>query len=180
MDSNTGVPPPITPLQPTGKSVTVTPPTITDKDPTADGQDRTGQQGLLPTAVQPRFLSQIISGSNVQSSYIRVLDGRNFLVRFTLTNDSGKQVLAVPDSSVYIGITNISQVGILPTPIWPRLGFSMFQFPVSFNSSDWGFTDGINQVTSITGYNGTGNDQDVLVVTQWRVIVQPQSNDSQR
>lgn len=149
------------------------PVTVASVDANAAETARVNQQAILPTAVQTRFLSQLITGSNAQSNYIRTPAGRNFLTRFTVTNDQGQQVLAIPDTSVYIGIVDISNA--TADNEWPRVGFDMHTFPISFNSSDWGFTNGINQVATVTGYNNTGSDQDVLIVTQWRVIVQPAS-----
>lgn len=139
---------------------------------------RTNQQRMLPTAVQTRTLSQIISGSNTASIYVPTNAGAVHLVNFTLNNDLNHQVLAVPDMSLYIGITDISQVA--DADEWPRIGFEMHSFPVSFMASDWGQTNGIDQVAKVTWYNNSGDYQDVLVVAQWRVIVQPETLGSSR
>ena len=148
-----------------------------DSAPPAPPSTRVNQQAVLPTAVQTKTFSNLIQ-TNPSPTWLyvptaaAVSHARNFT--FTpQTSGQEQQVLAVPDMSLYIGITDISQVD--SSAQWPRTGFDVQSFPVFFINSDWGMTDGVDQVARIAWYNNSGSYQDVLIVCQFRYIVQPQA-----
>lgn len=154
--------------------------TVPDQPASAPGRvsNRTNQQGMLATSVQTRILNEIITGSNTTATHFSLPDATTVTFNSTLTNNQNQQVLGVPDISVYIGITDISQVS--DATQWPNSTVGASNFPIYFNPSDWGMSDGINQVARTTCRNNTGSPQDVLHVVHWRVIAQPQIIGSER
>lgn len=178
MDSNAPINPPVSALQPVGSGLMVNLPTLTDKDPIGDGQARTAQQNILPTAVQSRFLSQIITTSPITWNYINIPNSSSGKFVFAVNNNQNQQILALPDVTAYVGITDISQISNASE--WPTAAIGGGNCPIYINSSDWGLSNGINSITKVVVRNNTGNPLDAVVVVQWRIITQPQSSDAQR
>lgn len=147
--------------------------------PGVDNPTRTNQQRMLPTGVQSRlvsadFISNLITNSNTNSVSGILRDGSTTRVTAILTNNNGLEVLGVPDMSVYIGISNIDQIS--SNNEWPTTSVNMNNFPVSFNPSDYGLSDGNNQVATINIANFSGTDYPILIVVRWRIITQGDSD----
>lgn len=140
-------------------------------------QDRINQQRILPNAISTRLLNSIFSYTDVGSASAVIPDGTSVTFNGVVEDKLSRPIIAFPDIAVYIGITDISQAN--DDNQWPTATVGGGSLPVYVNPSNWGKTNGTNEVSSVTVRNSTGTNQTILVVFQWRVLTQPGSASSQ-
>lgn len=153
----------------------VTIPSVENK-PTFDQVDRsrTNQQSLLPTSLQNRLLANFISSSNQTYSAAVIQPSTSGTFTFTVRNTKGLRIVAVPDVSVYVGVTSLSEIKFENQ--WPTPALGGGNFPVYITPNDWGYTDNLNSVTRITCRNNSASPVPALAVVQWRILTQPANN----
>lgn len=149
-----------------------TPDAVASVDPfPLSAPERTNQQKMLPTSVQTRLLGQLFSnnpsssalGSGIYNSInLPTASSASFL--FTVADNAGREVIAVPYVAFYIfdTVTNAYLH-------WPNTSFGMGNMPTSvFN--DWGNDNQFNTVTRAVIRNNTGSTQLVQAVCRFRII----------
>lgn len=144
---------------------------VEDKDPLSNVPPRVTQQQIQPTAIANKFLSNLMTFSDLVAIPFVALNGQSTIATATLTNNNKQPIFAIPEISVYIGISNISQISNLTE--WPTAAVGGGNFPIYFNPFDYGHSDGANQVARVTCRNNSGADQPCLFVVQWRVLTFP-------
>lgn len=152
--------------------VIVKPNYVTNTD-TFQNVTRISQQKILPTSITNRFYSQLVSFSDVTYTPFTVPNGSSAVLTSTIVDNASRVILAIPQTSIYIGINNHSQ--ILPNGAnqWPTSLVGGGNFPVYFNPFDWGQSNDVNQVSQVICRNNTGSDQQVLGVVQWKILTVP-------
>lgn len=155
--------------------IDTTPDAITNVDafpPNATvAPERTNQQKMLPTSVQTRLLGKLFSnnpssnalGSGIYNSInLPTASSASFL--FTVADNAGREVIAVPYVAFYIFDTTSNSY-----LHWPNPSFGMGNMPTSvFN--DWGNDNQFNTVTRAVIRNNTGSTQLVQAVCRFRII----------
>lgn len=139
---------------------------------------REGKRDISPTALSNRLFTNLVSFSDVIVVPFVVANATSSAVTSTIADNYKRIILAVPQVSIYIGITNTSQILADGSNQWPTAAVGGGNFPVYFNPFDWGRSDDLNQVTRITCRNNTGSDQQVLAVIQWKMLTVPSSTPS--
>ncbi len=137
-----------------------------------ENQPRTNQQQVIPTAIKVRLMGDLFSNnpsSSAPGSAIKasgtIPNSSSGTFLFTLTDNAGRELIAVPDIAFYIGdVTSDTQ--------WPNASFGMGNMPTSvFN--DWGETDNKNVVTRATIRNNSGAAQLIFCYCRFRIIANP-------
>lgn len=138
--------------------------------------DRVNQQQILPTAISNRFLSEAVSTSTFSWVAFTVANSTSSTVNCTLEDRFDRVILAIPQISIFIGITNYSQ-GTLANQ-WPTTAIGGGNFPIYFNPFDYFKVSGNNQVARVTCRNNTGTDQQLVAAVQWKVFTVPTTTQS--
>lgn len=161
---------------PVSKVTISTPDAVQNVDPldgsTAD-MGRTNQQQVLPSAIQTRLIGNLFSnnpssdalGSGIQGNAV-VTNSTSTSFIFTLTDNQGRELIAVPDIAFYVG-NQISS-----TTAWPNQSFGMGNMPIAIYN-DWSLTNNKNVVTRAIIRNNSGADQNVFCVCRFRIIANP-------
>lgn len=132
---------------------------------------RTNQQAVLPNAVQSRLLGNLFAsepaGTELGTGVIATTDIATLTSSqfdFTVVNNSGLELVAIPDVAVYVGEINSDNE-------WPNSTYGMGSLPITvFNN--WGLTNNKNVVTTVVVRNNFGTlVADVSVIIRWRLIV---------
>lgn len=133
--------------------------------------DRINQQQILPGAISNRFLNNLISSSNTTNTPFVVANGTSTTLICTLVDNFNRIILAIPQISIYIGISDPMQATAANT--WPTAAIGGGNFPVYFNPFSYQGVTGNNQVARVTCRNNSGADQQVLATVQWKLITVP-------
>lgn len=158
-------------LKITSSSIVV-PDYIENTDAQSD-PSRINQQRVLPAAIQTRLIGNLFSnnpssdaqGSGLQATTI-IPNSSSASFIFTLTDNQGRELIAVPDIAFYVGDE------VDPSFQWPNRDHGMGNMPATvFN--DWGLTNNKNVVTRAIMRNNSGSDQNVICVCRFRIIANP-------
>lgn len=152
-----------------------------EPDLTAPSNTRIGQQNVRPNAVKSTALGPIVTSSHSGTGsgagiVATVPTGFSINILFTLTDNKGRAMLAVPDVSVYVPAT--STADITAANQWPNAVWGGGTLPV-YVMNDWGRTDNSNVVTRVVVRNNGAINVSVIVVIRWRVITQPTNQPTQ-
>jgi len=127
-------------------------------------QVRATQQTILPTAVKNRQFGNIVLMSGVKTGVATL--NNNSQVVFTITTQTmdNQRILCVPDISVFIGSIDFDNQ--LPG------GASVDEadWDIIFMQNDYASTDNQNTKTIVFVQNISAGTQDVILVTQSRLI----------
>lgn len=143
--------------------------------PTVDNQPRINQQQVIPTSIKVRLLGDLFSnnpessapGSAIKASATLPSSSSGTFL-FTVTDNTGRELLAIPDIAFYINNTDSASQ-------WPNANFGMGNMPTSvFN--DWGETNNFNVVTRATIRNNSGSAQLVYCYCRFRILANPGGN----
>jgi len=108
-------------------------------------------------------------GSGNSTGIQTIPDATSLSVLFTLTDNFGRVVMAIPDIAIYTDTTTPGTPTISAADTWPNSTYGMGNMPItSFN--DWGATNNVNVVCRVVIRNNTGSQRAVIVVNRWRVI----------
>lgn len=134
-------------------------------------EQRVNQQNLLPTAITNKFLSEAVSLSTFSQLSFVAVNNATTNVNCTLVDNNNRVILALPQISIFIGITDYSQATLQNQHPTQTVGFG--SFPVYFNPFDYYQVEGNDQVARVSCRNNTGTDQQVLLVVRWKVFTVP-------
>lgn len=146
-------------------------PTYRDNTDTFKDSQRVSQQRILPTALANRLFSQILSFSDTTNATFLAPNAQSTTITATLSNNNNQPIFAIPEISVYIGISTIDEISDLNQ--WPTAAVGGGNFPIYFNSFDYGQASDNDQVARVTCRNNTGAAQQILIVIQWKVLTFP-------
>lgn len=161
----------------TFSNVPVDSPKYLTATPTVQGDpSRTPQQKVLPTAISNRFLTNLLSFGRQIIIAFSAPNGVSSIVTTFVSDNAGRPIFAIPQTSIYIGINDVKDVSF--DNQWPTQTVGGGNFPIYFNSFNYGSSDNNDQSSVTVLRNNTGVSQDVLMVVQWKILTFPNNTDA--